>query len=112
MEEARIDALQRVGIDYADLVAMGCDLPVIELSLNYRKALRMGDMALVQSRMLQLDKVRWIWSQNITLQSAPKTLCVEGRVVLVALDTQNRRVMRSLPPLLRSACDRFLGQIP
>jgi acyl-CoA thioester hydrolase len=112
MEEARIDALQSVGIDYADLVAMGCDLPVIELSLNYHKALRMGDMALVQSQMLQLDKVRWIWSQNITLQSAPNTLCVEGRVVLVALDTQNRRVMRSLPPLLRSACDRFLGNIP
>ncbi|HBY76317.1 MAG TPA: acyl-CoA thioesterase, partial [Cyanobacteria bacterium UBA11148] len=34
MEEARVECLRSIGIDYADLVALGCELPVVELSLR------------------------------------------------------------------------------
>jgi acyl-CoA thioester hydrolase len=108
MEEARVDALRTVGIEFADLVAMGCDLPVVELSLNYRKPLQMGDIAIVRSYLLRREKVRWVWSQNIELQGT-NTVYVEGKVVLVALDRKQSRLLRSLPPQLQSACDRFLG---
>jgi acyl-CoA thioester hydrolase len=108
MEEARIDALRSVGIEFADLVAMGCDLPVVELSLNYRKPLQMGDVAIVRSYLLSKEKVRWVWSQTIELQGTD-TVYVEGKVVLVAMDRQLNRLLRSLPPQLQSACDRFLG---
>jgi acyl-CoA thioester hydrolase len=108
MEEARIDALRTSGIEFADLVAMGCDLPVVELALNYRKSLQMGDIAIVRSWLLSQEKVRWVWSQNIELQGT-NTLCVEGKVVLVAVNLQENRVLRSLPPQLQSARDRFLG---
>jgi acyl-CoA thioester hydrolase len=108
MEEARVDALRTVGIEFADLIAMGCDLPVVELSLNYRKPLQMGDIAIVRSYLLRREKVRWVWSQNIELQGT-NTVYVEGKVVLVALDRKQNRLLRSLPPQLQSACDRFLG---
>lgn len=108
MEEARIDALRVVGIEFADLVAIGCDLPVVELSLNYRKPLQMGNVAIVRSCLLHKEKVRWIWSQNIESKEG-NTLCVEGKVVLAAVNRQQNRVLRTLPPSLQLACDRFLG---
>lgn len=108
MEEARIDALRAVGVEFSDLVALGCDLPVVELSLSYRKPLQMGDIAIVRSSVLSKEKVRWIWSQNIELQRT-NTLCVEGKVILVPVNRHQNRILRSLPPQLQSACDRFLG---
>jgi acyl-CoA thioesterase FadM len=38
MEEARVAALRTVGVEFADLVAMGCDLPVIAPRANHRGA--------------------------------------------------------------------------
>jgi acyl-CoA thioester hydrolase len=80
----------------------------VELSLNYRKPLQMGDIAVVRSYLLSKEKVRWVWSQNIELQGT-QTVYVEGKVVLVALDRRQNRLLRSLPPQLQLACDRFLG---
>ena len=108
MEEARIDALRAVGIEFAELVAVGCDLPVVELSLNYRKSFQMGDIAIVRSYLSSKEKVRWVLTQNIELQGT-NTIYVEGTVVLVALNRQQNRVLRSLPPQLKSARDRMLG---
>jgi acyl-CoA thioester hydrolase len=48
MEEARVECLRSIGIDFADLVALGCDLPVVELSLRYHRPIRMGMAAVVR----------------------------------------------------------------
>lgn len=37
MEEARVECLRAIGIDYAHLVALGCELPVVELSVRYHR---------------------------------------------------------------------------
>ena len=37
MEEARVECLRSIGIEFADLVALGCDLPVVELSIRYHQ---------------------------------------------------------------------------
>ena len=57
LEEARIDALRQRGMEYSDLVDLGCDLPVVNLELNYRNGLRMGDRAVVQSYIACHEKV-------------------------------------------------------
>ncbi|MGB7416158.1 MAG: hotdog domain-containing protein, partial [Thermosynechococcaceae cyanobacterium] len=46
MEAARIDALRELGIEFSDLVASGCDLPVVKLSVNYHQPLKMGEVAM------------------------------------------------------------------
>ncbi len=108
MEEARIDALRQVGIEFADLVALGCDLPVIQLTLNYRKSLNMGDQVRVRTRLERLEKVRFQWSQTIC--ALDTEFCfVEGRVTLVAVDRQSRRILRRFPTLLEQAISQLLG---
>jgi acyl-CoA thioester hydrolase len=102
LEEARIAALSKVGIEFADLVEMGCDLPVIHLSLNYRKFVKMGERVRVRTRLERLEKVRFIWTQNICALETEQCF-VKGHVVLVAVDRNNGRILRSFPPLLESA---------
>ena len=65
MEEARVACLKSIGIDFADLVAMGCDLPVVEVSIRYHRALKMGESAIVKTRTIDMEGVRIIWEYEI-----------------------------------------------
>lgn len=49
LEEARIACLQSIGLDYADLVQLGCELPVIALSTRYHSFLKMGMTAIIKN---------------------------------------------------------------
>jgi acyl-CoA thioester hydrolase len=106
LEEARIEALSKVGIEFANLVEMGCDLPVIHLSLNYRKFVKMGDRVRVRTRLERLEKVRFIWTQNICALETEQCF-VTGQVVAVAVDRDNGRILRSFSPLLHAAIARL-----
>jgi acyl-CoA thioester hydrolase len=102
MEEARLAALRAVGIEFADLVAMGCDLPVVDLHVSYRQAVQMGQYVCVRSRLEPMTGIRLNWIQNIC---APDTdhCYVAGRVVNVPIDSHRRKILRSLPPALEKA---------
>jgi acyl-CoA thioester hydrolase len=102
MEEARIAVFRDVGIEFADLVAMGCDLPVVSLNLNYHQAVHMGQKVCVRSQLEPTSGVRLTWVQNIC--ALDSDLCyVSGRVVNVPIDVQKRKIMRKFPPLLGKA---------
>ncbi|MCM1982623.1 acyl-CoA thioesterase [Lyngbya confervoides] len=96
LEEARLQALQEVGLNYADLVALGCDLPVVQLDLKYLRSLTMGQAGLVRSQILRREKVRLIWRQVVYTQN-PEQVALEALVTLVPLDRTRKKVMRQLP---------------
>jgi len=102
MEEARIECLRTTGIDFADLVAMGCDLPVVEISIRYHQSVRMGMDAIVRTRVADLEGVRINWDYQI--QSVDRqTLFVTARVTLVAVDREKGKIMRQLPAAVKTA---------
>ncbi len=96
MEEARVACLHSLGIDYADLVNMGCELPVVELALRYHQSLKMGDSAIIKTRMNKLQGVRIIWDYRIESVDG-KTLYLSGQVTLVGIDKDKGKIMRQLP---------------
>jgi acyl-CoA thioester hydrolase len=102
MEEARIECLRSIGIDYADLVALGCDLPVVELSLRYHHSLQLGMMAVLKTRMLEVTGVRMNWDYRI-VSIDEQELYVTAQVTLVALDRERGKIMRQLPPAVKDA---------
>jgi len=61
MEAARVECLRSLGVDFEELVALGCDLPVVEISIRYHRQLQMGAQALVRARMLEVSGVRIPW---------------------------------------------------
>ena len=65
MEEARVECLRSIGIEFADLVALGCDLPVVELSIRYHQPIQMGMAVVVRTRMADMEGVRVNWDYQI-----------------------------------------------
>lgn len=106
MEEARVECLRSVGIEFADLVASGCDLPVIELAVRYHRPLQMGMAAVVKTRMTEMRGVRIHWDYQIRSLDGQE-LYVTARVTLVAVDREKGKILRNLPPIFRDALTRL-----
>ena len=102
MEEARVEYLRSIGIEFADLVALGCDLPVVELSLRYHRPVRLGTSAIVKTRLLANTGVRINWEYEIRSYDEQE-LFVTGKVILVGVDREKGKIMRKLPPVVQDA---------
>lgn len=102
MEAARVEYLRSRHIHFADWVAAGVDLPVIDLSLRYRQSLAMGMTALVKAWLEPRRGIRLIWQYDIQ-NAATGQSCVLGTVVLAPVDHQTRKVLRHLPDGMQAA---------
>lgn len=105
MEEARVEYLRSIGVEFADLVALGCDLPVVELSLRYHLPIRLGVSAIVKTRLLENKGVRINWDYEIQSYDRQE-LYVTGKVVLVGVDREKGKIMRQLPPQVQDALSK------
>lgn len=108
MEEARVECLRSIGVNFADLVAVGCDLPVVELALRYHRQIRLGMAAIVRTRIAQMSGVRINWDYQIQSPDEQE-LYVTARVTLVAVDREKGKIMRQLPPAFKNALARQAG---
>lgn len=106
MEEARIEYLQSFGMGYAELVAMGCELPVVELSIRYHRSLRFGMTAVVKTRMAGMEGVRMKWDYRIESANGQE-LYVTAQVKLVAIDNKKGRIMRQLPTVVQDILSKL-----
>jgi acyl-CoA thioester hydrolase len=106
MESARVECLRELGIEFADLVALGCDLPVVDLSIRYHRPVRLGMTAVVRTRMIQSSKIRMVWDYRIQSPDG-KELYTTAQVTLVAVDLEKGSVMRKLPPSVQDALVKF-----
>jgi acyl-CoA thioester hydrolase len=105
MEEARVECLRSIGMEFADLVALGCDLPVVELSVKYHRSLRLGVSAIVKTR-LEVSGVRMNWNYAI-VSPDEQELYVTAQVTLVPLDKERGKIMRQLPSSFQEALTRI-----
>ena len=105
LETARIECLASLGINFVDLVKLGCDLPVVDLSLRYHRPLRLGQTALVKTQMQEIRTVRLEWLERVECIETNK-LCVSGKVTLVAIDQAKGKILRQLPPEFEAALVR------
>ncbi|MGJ3247724.1 MAG: acyl-CoA thioesterase [Elainellaceae cyanobacterium] len=110
MEEARVECLRSLGISFADLVAIGCDLPVIDLSIRYHRPLLMGAEAIIKTRTQPIAGVRLKWDYEI--QSPDQNhLYVTAQVTLVPVDREQGKVMRRLPAGVKDALAKLAGDL-
>ncbi|GGA30548.1 thioesterase family protein [Okeania sp. KiyG1] len=106
MEEARIESLRSIGIEYAELVNLGCDLPVVELSVRYHKVVKLGMVVAVRTRMTNTEGVRLDWDYQIQSLDG-KELYVTAKVTLVTVDREKGKIMRRLPPKVEAALTKL-----
>ncbi len=106
MEAARVECLRSLGVNFEDLVALGCDLPVVDLSIRYHRAMLMGAPAIVRTRILKMRGVRLNWDYRIESADG-SVLYITALVSLVAIDRAKGKIMRQLPPAVREALMRI-----
>lgn len=97
LETARVEALRSIGVDFADLVELGCDLPVIDLTLRYHRPIRLGQTAIVKVQMQEIQTIRLQFLNEIICLETGE-LCLTGKVTLVAIDRAKGKILRRLPP--------------
>jgi acyl-CoA thioester hydrolase len=102
MEEARGESLRSLGIEYADWVAQGLELPVVELSLRYHRSVQMGQSVVVRTRIGASEGVRLLWDYEIR-SADTQELYVTAQVTLVGVDRDKGKIMRQLPPTVQAA---------
>ncbi len=107
IEAARVEYLRSMGIDFAELVKLGCDLPVIELSFRYHRAIRLGQEAIIKTRMNKTAGVRINFDYRMESPDAQEYY-VTGVVTLVAVDRKKGKIMRNLPPRVKDALIKLL----
>ncbi|MGD1861359.1 MAG: acyl-CoA thioesterase [Leptolyngbyaceae cyanobacterium] len=106
LEEARVTYLRSRGIKFADWVNSGVDLPVVDLSLQYRRSLTLGDTALIKCWVQPSKGVRIVWQYDIQAQETGET-CVLGTVTLVPVDRDRRKILRRLPEAIQADMARI-----
>ena len=60
LEEARIDALDKVGISYSNLSKKGFEIPVVSIQLRYKKSFFHGEKVILMSQFKMENKIRLI----------------------------------------------------
>lgn len=106
MEEARVESLRSIGIEFSELVKLGCDLPVVELSIRYHKPVKLGMVVVVKTRMANSEGVRLDWDYQIQSLDGQE-LYVTAKVTLVTVDREKGKIMRRLPPAIEAVLTKL-----
>ena len=109
LEEGRVEALAATGLAYSDLSALGLELPVVSLNIDYRRGLLHGEVVQLRSWVLPRRGVRLPWVSHFV--GADGVVAAEARVDLVLVEwvttSGERRLLRQLPADLEAAITRL-----
>ena len=107
LEEARIYALNEVGINYLELTKKGFELPLIESSIKYIKPVYLGNEITVES-LFNVSK-----SPKINIHSKfinkNKIIMSIAEVNLVLVNKTNFSLIRKRPDFLSKALNKLNG---
>lgn len=108
MEEARVEYLRSLGVNYSDLVAMGYEMLVAELNIRYHRSVQMGMDIIIRTRLSSLQGVRINWEYR--LQSPDQQeLYATAQVTLVTVDQEKGKIVRQLPAAVQDVLERLRG---
>ena len=107
LEEGRIDALSKVGLDYNDLVKKGFDLPLINSSIKYIVPLFIGEEITIES-VFNISKSPKINVNSKFLNSNSEILTI-AEVNLVLINKINFSIIRKRPSFLSEAFIKLNG---
>lgn len=95
-----MEALASTGLPYEQMTAAGLEMPVVNLQIRYREALRLGDAVVLSSRSEPQKGVRWPWRTRFLRHG----VCIaEAQVDLVLLRMDSRQVLRRPPESVAQA---------
>ena len=109
LEEGRVDALSKAGINYCDLTEYGFELPLINASIKYISPLHLGDNITIES-LFTIGKSPRIRINSTFINNNKKILTI-AEVNLVLVDKKNFSVIRKRPDFISNAFEKLNNNI-
>ena len=107
LEEGRMNALSKVGINYFELTKNGFELPLIGASIKYICPLYLGDIILIES-FFNIGKSPKIDVHTRFLNSDEKVLTI-AEVNLVLINKANFSIVKKRPNFISKAFSKLNG---
>ena len=107
LEEGRVSALSKVGINYFDLNKKGFELPLIDTSIKYILPLYLGDNIKIESS-FNIGKSPKITIKSKFINEGKKVLTF-AEVNLVLVDRSNFTIIRKRPDFISKAFLKLNG---
>ena len=97
LEEARIDALNKVGISYSELSNQGFEIPVINIQINYKLPFFHGELVHLESEFKLVNKIR-LSCKTFFIKSNGEVVA-DALIQLVVVKKRNSHIklVRDLP---------------
>lgn len=102
-EMGRIEWLRSLGTSYAALESSGILLPVLSLSVSFKKALHFDDEVTLETSLVSEPNLYLEFTYN--LHNQDRICCAEGYTKLVFLDAKTRKPMRCPQALFQRMTD-------
>lgn len=91
-EIGRVEWLRKFGVSYKQMEDEGVMLPVISLSINYKKSARYDDLIKVKTQLVKLPSATIEFNYEITNESGE--ILTTGNTTLVFIDINRNRPTR------------------
>ena len=93
LEMGRIEWLRKFGISYKDMEDDGVMLPVVSLSLNYKKSAGYDDVINVKTQLKNMPSAKIEFEYEITNENGE--ILTTASTILVFIDAQTKRPIRA-----------------
>ncbi|MBW7845043.1 MAG: acyl-CoA thioesterase [Bacteroidia bacterium] len=107
-EIARTEALRKLGVTYRSLEDSGIMMPVVSLSMNYKKSAKYDDLLSLQATFPVLPTAKTV-IDYIATNEVGEVLCT-GQSVLAFIDKSTNRIVRCPNLLLEKFAPYFKNE--
>ena len=101
LEEGRVNALSKAGINYVDLTKKGFELPLIDTSIKFISPLFLGDNITIET-IFKINKSPKIKIHSKFINKSKKVLTI-AEVTLVLINKNRFSIIRKRPDFLSKA---------
>ena len=105
LEEARIDALSKVGIKYIDLIKDGYELPVVSIEIKYKSPILHGEEILIESEFVINESPRIKINSNFIGRN--NIITTSSSIDLVLINKENFSIVRKKPKFFVEALNKL-----
>ncbi len=105
LEEARIDALSKVGLKYIDLIKDGYEMPVLSLEIKYKSPIFHGEEILIESEFVINESPRIKINSNFI--GRKNIITTSSSIDLVLINKKNFSIVRKKPKFFLEALNKL-----
>ena len=105
LEEARIDALSKVGIKYIDLINDGYEMPVVSIEIKYKSPILHGEEILIESEFVINESPRIKINSNFIGRN--NIITTSSSIDLVLINKENFSIVRKKPKFFLEALNKL-----